>query len=47
MSDFLVVERSHRYISRGDVVVRNTESFLKTGRFLDADRHATWNQTLN
>ena len=38
MSDFLVVARSHRYISRGDVVVRNTESFLKTGRFLDADR---------
>lgn len=40
MSDFLIVERSHRYISRGDLVVRNTESFLKTGRFLDADRQA-------
>jgi len=41
MSDFLVVENSHRYITRSDVVVRNTESFLKTGRFLDADRHWT------
>lgn len=40
MSDFLVVENSHRYITRSDIVVRNTESFLKTGRFLDADRQA-------
>lgn len=40
MSDFLVVENSHRYITRSDVVVRNTQSFLKTGRFLDADRRS-------
>jgi hypothetical protein len=38
MKDFLVVDRSHRYITRSDIVFRNTESFLKTGRFLDADR---------
>jgi pimeloyl-ACP methyl ester carboxylesterase len=47
MSDFLIVERSHRYITRGDVVVRNTESFLKTGRFIDADRQATARAALN
>lgn len=38
MDDFLVVTNSHRYIMRSDVVMRNTESFLKTGRFIDADR---------
>jgi hypothetical protein len=38
MDDFLVVPNSHRYITRAPVVVRNTVSFLKTGRFLDADR---------
>ncbi len=38
MDDFLVVKNSHRYITRGDIVLRNTESFLKTGRFIDADR---------
>jgi len=38
MDDFLVVGNSHRYITRSDVVVRNTISFLKTGHFLDADR---------
>jgi len=38
MDDFLVVDRSHRFISRSDIVFRNTESFLKTGRFLDADK---------
>ncbi|NNC56989.1 MAG: alpha/beta fold hydrolase [Woeseiaceae bacterium] len=38
MDDFLVVGNSHRYITRGDVVFRNTKSFLKTGRFLDADK---------
>ncbi len=32
MDDFLVVGNSHRYITRGDVVFRNTESFLKTGQ---------------
>ena len=38
MDDFLVVPNSHRYITRSPVVLRNTVSFLKTGRFLDADR---------
>lgn len=38
MDDFLVVTKSHRYIMRGDVVLRNIESFLKTGRFIDADK---------
>ncbi len=39
MDDFLVVRNSHRYITRAAVVLRNTVSFLKTGRFLDADRN--------
>ena len=38
MDDFLIVGNSHRYITRSAVVVRNTESFLRTGRFLDEDR---------
>lgn len=38
MDDFLVVGKSHRYITRGDVVIRNTESFLRNGHFLDSDR---------
>ena len=38
MNDFLVVANSHRYITRGDIVFRNTEAFLKTGRFLEADK---------
>lgn len=38
MDDFLVVGKSHRYITRGDVVIRNTESFLRDGHFLDRDR---------
>lgn len=38
MDDFLVVENSHRYISRSDIVFRNTVSFLKTGEFLDIDK---------
>lgn len=41
MDDFLIVRNSHRYITRGEIVFRNTESFLKTGRFLDADQLAT------
>ena len=40
MDDFLLVGNSHRYISRSEVVFRNTESFLKNGRFLDADKAA-------
>ncbi len=38
MDDFLVVSNSHRYITRADVVLRNTVAFLETGRFIDADR---------
>lgn len=38
MDDFLVVGKSHHYITGGDIVFRNTESFLKTGRFLDVDK---------
>jgi len=38
MDDFLIVGNSHRYITRSDVVVRNTRAFLATGRFLDDDR---------
>lgn len=35
MDDFLVVGNSHRYITRSDVVIRNTISFLKDGHFLE------------
>lgn len=38
MDDFLVVGNSHRYITRSDVVFRNTESFLRSGAFLAADK---------
>jgi len=38
MSDFLVIGRSHRYITRSDIVFRNTEAFLRTGRFMDTDK---------
>ena len=38
MDDFLVVSNSHYYIARGDVVFRNTESFLKRGVFLADDK---------
>ena len=40
MDDFLLVDNSHRYITRSDVVIRNTESFLKNGSFLDEDKAA-------
>ena len=40
MTDFLVVDHSHRFMIRMDVVLRNTRSFLRTGRFIDADRQA-------
>ena len=43
MDDFLIVGNSHRYITRSAVVVRNTESFLRTGRFLDDDRSVVAN----
>ena len=38
MDDFLTVGNSHRYIIRSDVVIRNTRSFLRSGRFLDGDK---------
>lgn len=38
MDDFLTVGNSHRYITRSDVVIRNTKSFLRSGAFLDADK---------
>jgi len=38
MDDFLVVGRSHRYITRSDIIFRNTEAFLRTGRFLEDDK---------
>jgi triacylglycerol lipase len=40
MNDFLVVGHSHNYITRGDVVVRNTLSFRRDGQFLDKDKAA-------
>ncbi len=39
MKDFLVVGNSHRYITRSDVVTRNTAAFLRTGAFLDSDKN--------
>ncbi|MCH8100754.1 MAG: alpha/beta fold hydrolase [Proteobacteria bacterium] len=38
MKDFLVVGNSHRYITRSEVVTRNTAAFLRTGAFLDSDK---------
>lgn len=38
MNDFLLVGNSHRYITRSEVVIRNTESFLRNGWFLAADK---------
>jgi hypothetical protein len=38
MNDFLIVGNSHRYITRSDVVFRNTESFLRSGQFLADDK---------
>ena len=38
MDDFLVVGNSHHYITRSEVVFRNTESFLRHGRFLAEDK---------
>lgn len=38
MDDFLVVGNSHRYITRSDVVIRNTENFLRMGSFLADDK---------
>jgi hypothetical protein len=38
MDDFLIVGNSHRYITRSDVVIRNTENFLRNGEFLESDK---------
>jgi len=38
MADFLIVDNSHRYVTRGDVVIRNTMSFLRDGKFLASDK---------
>lgn len=38
MDDFLIVDNSHRYITRSDVVIRNTESFLRNGSFIAGDK---------
>lgn len=38
MNDFLVLGNSHRYLTRSDVAIRNTESFLRTGEFLLDDK---------
>jgi hypothetical protein len=38
MDDFLIVGNSHRYITRSDVVIRNTVSFLRNGEFLAEDK---------
>ena len=38
MQDFLVVDNSHRYITRSDIVFRNTENFLRKGMFLNTDK---------
>jgi hypothetical protein len=33
-----VVDNSHRYITRSDVVIRNTVAFLRSGAFIMADK---------
>ena len=38
MQDFLIVDHSHRFMLKMDVVLRNTSAFLRTGSFIDADR---------
>lgn len=36
MSDFLIVDDDHRYITQSDEVILNTKSFLRTGSFVDS-----------
>lgn len=36
MDDFLIVADDHHYITESEVVIRNTESFLRTGAFVDS-----------
>jgi hypothetical protein len=38
MSDFLVVDDSHRYMLRSRTVLENTVAFLRSGQFLDRER---------
>ena len=38
MDDFLIVGNSHHYMIRSDVVIRNTEFFLRNGSFLASDK---------
>jgi hypothetical protein len=46
MDDFLIVDDSHRYMLRSDIVTRNTTAFLRTGRFLDSDERTRRNEAL-
>jgi triacylglycerol lipase len=43
MDDFLLVDDSHRYITRSDIVFRNTENFLLNGEFLEDDKASSDN----
>ena len=38
MDDFLIVGNSHRYITRSEIVFRNTAAFLRNGSFLADDK---------
>ncbi len=38
MDDFLIVGNSHAFMMRSDVVIRNTEWFLRNGEFLAEDK---------
>ena len=38
MDDFLIVGNSHRYITRSEIVFRNTAAFLRNGSFLASDK---------
>jgi hypothetical protein len=40
MTDFVIVENSHRYITSSDAVIENTKSFLRTGAFADSKKQA-------
>ncbi len=40
MDDFIVVDSSHRYITRSDEVIVNTRSFLKSGEFVSTGADA-------
>jgi pimeloyl-ACP methyl ester carboxylesterase len=40
MTDFVIVENSHRYITSSDAVIENTKSFLRTGAFANSKKQA-------